>query len=53
MEKYLYTDADATMLCDFLGPMLAPDMKDRKDAKDMLDHPWMQACADDEPVDQW
>ncbi|KAF7437138.1 serine/threonine protein kinase, CMGC group [Pleurotus ostreatus] len=53
MEKYLYTDADATGLCDFLEPMLAPDMKDRKDAKDMLDHTWMRACAEDEPVDQW
>ncbi|KAF7320019.1 hypothetical protein MKEN_00785900 [Mycena kentingensis (nom. inval.)] len=37
-EKYLWSKADADLLCTFLQPMLAIDPRNRADAKDMLDH---------------
>lgn len=52
VEKYLYNEKDAVMLCSFLEPMLAVDMRDRKAARDMVGHPWMDV-ADDEWVDGW
>ncbi|KAJ8514929.1 hypothetical protein ONZ45_g7592 [Pleurotus djamor] len=53
MEKYLYTASDASAFCDFLEPMLTPDMRNRKEARDMLDHPWLQPCPQDDPLDDW
>ncbi|KAH7929395.1 kinase-like protein [Leucogyrophana mollusca] len=40
-EKYLFSAADATALCTFLEPMLAIDQRARKEARDMIDHPWL------------
>ena len=37
MQKYLYSEADADALCDFLLPMLAPDFHKRARASDMID----------------
>lgn len=53
MEKYLYTEGDAEALSDFLLPMLAVDMKQRKRARDMLDHAWLIPCATDGLVCEW
>ncbi|KAF8078305.1 CMGC/SRPK protein kinase [Lyophyllum atratum] len=53
MEKYLYTEANAVALADFLLPMLAIDMKQRKHARDMLDHLWLAPSPDDEEVGEW
>ena len=52
VEKYLYTDADAAALCDFLEPMLAPDFRNRVHVRDMLDHPWLDVSAEPE-VTEW
>ncbi|GLB36458.1 putative protein tyrosine kinase [Lyophyllum shimeji] len=53
MEKYLYTNGDAEALSEFLLPMLAVDMKQRKHAREMLDHPWLVVSPDDEPIGEW
>jgi serine/threonine-protein kinase SRPK3 len=52
MEKYLYKEKDATLLCSFLEPMLAVDMRDRKEAREMIGHPWMEV-DEDEWVGDW
>lgn len=52
-EKYLFAEADAVNLCDFLLPMLEIDMKKRKHARDMLDHPWLILSPEDEVVGDW
>ncbi|KAJ7081982.1 kinase-like domain-containing protein [Mycena crocata] len=52
-EKYLWTESDAVVLCTFLEPMLAVDPRKRKDAKDMLDHPWLEVSAEDDVVGEW
>ncbi|KAK0456368.1 kinase-like domain-containing protein [Armillaria borealis] len=53
MEKYLYTDRDATLLCDFLEPMLVVDMKQRSNARDMIDHRWLDVVEGDEVAGSW
>ncbi|KAF7340001.1 Protein kinase dsk1 [Mycena venus] len=53
MEKYLWSEPDAAVLCTFLGPMLAIDPRNRTDAKDMLDHPWLEVTAADDVVGDW
>ncbi|KAK0208446.1 kinase-like domain-containing protein [Desarmillaria ectypa] len=53
MEKYLYTDRDATILCDFLEPMLVIDMKQRSHAGDMIDHRWLDVVEGDEVAGCW
>ncbi|KAK0465261.1 kinase-like domain-containing protein [Desarmillaria tabescens] len=53
MEKYLYTDRDATILCDFLEPMLVIDMKQRSHARDMIDHRWLDVVEGDEVAGSW
>ncbi|KAG7439095.1 kinase-like protein [Guyanagaster necrorhizus] len=53
VEKYLYTDRDATILCDFLEPMLVVDMKQRSHARDMIDHQWLDVVEGDEVVGSW
>lgn len=52
MEKYLYNEKDAMALCDFLEPMLAVDQRDRKEARDMVGHPWMD-LDEDEWIEDW
>jgi serine/threonine-protein kinase SRPK3 len=52
MEKYLYKEKDAMALCDFLEPMLAVDQRDRKEARDMVNHPWMDV-DEDEWIEDW
>ena len=42
-EKYLFSDADAAGLCDFLEPMLRVDFRARARASDMIDHPWLDS----------
>ncbi|KAF7367240.1 Protein kinase dsk1 [Mycena sanguinolenta] len=53
MEKYLWNDPDATVLCAFLEPMLAIDPRKRADAKDMIGHPWLEVTAADDVVGEW
>ncbi|KAG7450208.1 kinase-like protein [Guyanagaster necrorhizus] len=53
VEKYLYTDQDATILCDFLEPMLVIDMKQRSHARDMIDHRWLDVVEGDEVAGSW
>ncbi|KAJ7169485.1 CMGC/SRPK protein kinase [Mycena filopes] len=52
-EKYLWSEADTAVLCSFLEPMLATDPRNRRDAKDMLDHPWLQVSPADDVVGEW
>ncbi|KAJ7225865.1 kinase-like domain-containing protein [Mycena pura] len=52
-EKYLWTEPDAAVLCTFLQPMLAIDPRNRADAKDMLEHPWLEVTAADDVVGEW
>jgi serine/threonine-protein kinase SRPK3 len=47
-EKYLYSERDAAALCDFLEPMLQPDMRQRADVRDLVDHPWLEPRYDDD-----
>ncbi|KAI4529016.1 kinase-like protein [Schizophyllum commune Loenen D] len=53
MQKYLYSEADADALCNFLLPMLAPDFHKRARASDMIDHPWLTVTPADEVVGEW
>ncbi|KAK0473274.1 kinase-like domain-containing protein [Armillaria novae-zelandiae] len=53
LEKYLYTERDATLLCDFLEPMLVVDMKQRSHARDMIDHRWLDVVEGDEAAGSW
>lgn len=51
-EKYLYNDEDADSLCSFMNPMLTPDMRDRVNARDMVDHPWL-SISNEEEITDW
>lgn len=53
MEKYLYSKSDAEDLTDFLLPMLTVDFKQRKQARDMLDHLWLIPSPHEELVGEW
>lgn len=46
-EKYLYADKDATALCQFLEPMLTVDQTNRKEAREMVNHPWLEMDEND------
>ncbi|KIJ68617.1 hypothetical protein HYDPIDRAFT_165375 [Hydnomerulius pinastri MD-312] len=46
-EKYLFPGPNATALCDFLEPMLAVDQRERKDAREMIDHSWLDTHDED------
>ena len=53
-EKYLFSKADSTVLCSFLEPMLAPDQRDRKEARDVVNHKWLDVKDSDwVGVDDW
>ena len=47
IEKYLFSEPDAEALCAFLEPMLAPDMRGRKRASEMVDHAWLTVTEED------
>ncbi|KAJ2927180.1 hypothetical protein H1R20_g9931, partial [Candolleomyces eurysporus] len=51
VEKYLYSEEDAGVLCAFLEPMLAVDFRDRVYARDMVDHPWLAISDEEEPFE--
>ena len=51
-EKYLYSEGDAVALCDFLLPMLKADWRERANARDMLEHPWLD-ISNEEEVTEW
>lgn len=42
-EKYLFTDRDASTVCEFLEPMLRVDFRARARASDIIDHPWFDS----------
>lgn len=42
MEKYLWAEAEAVALCEFLEPMLVVDHRKRKQARELVDHPWLE-----------
>ncbi|KAG8220000.1 kinase-like protein [Butyriboletus roseoflavus] len=54
VEKYLFSNTATTHLCAFLGPMLSVDQRERKEARDMIDHEWLH-IKDEEwaSVDEW
>ncbi|KAH7914477.1 kinase-like protein [Hygrophoropsis aurantiaca] len=41
-EKYLFSEPDTKAFCGFLEPMLVVDQRGRKEAHDMLVHPWLE-----------
>ncbi|KAF8971426.1 kinase-like domain-containing protein [Flammula alnicola] len=53
IEKYLFSEADAVILCDFLEPMLAVDMRERANARDLKDHKWLEPTKEDGAVIEW
>ena len=53
IEKYLFSESDATLLCEFLEPLLATDMKDRAYARDLKDHKWLEISSEDAIVTEW
>lgn len=50
-EKYLFSEPDATALCEFLLPMLTTDFKKRCQVRDMIDHPWLDVTG--EAIGDW
>jgi len=53
IEKYLYSESDAALLCEFLEPLLATDMSDRAYARDLKDHKWLDITLADGIVTEW
>lgn len=41
VEKYMWTTEASKAFCDFLLPMLELDWRKRAQAKDLVDHPWL------------
>ena len=52
-EKYLFTDSDATSLCEFLEPMLTVDMRLREDARGMVNHKWLDLNEAEAVIEEW
>ena len=52
-EKYLFSSADSQALCEFLLPMLTPDMRQRAHARDMKEHKWLEPHKEDGDVLEW
>jgi len=52
-EKYLFTDSDATSLCEFLEPMLMVDMRLRQDARGMVNHMWLDLNEAEAVIEEW
>ncbi|KAH8086655.1 Pkinase-domain-containing protein [Cristinia sonorae] len=53
MEKYLWNEADSAALCEFLEPMLVVDQRERANARDMVDHPWVEVDLSSEDLSAW
>ena len=53
IEKYLFSESDASLLCEFLEPLLATDMKDRSYARDLKDHKWLEIASEDTVITEW
>lgn len=53
IEKYLFSEPDAVLLCEFLEPLLAVDMKERAHARDLRDHRWLEITLEDGIVTEW
>jgi len=52
-EKYLYPEADSAALCSFLEPMLSIAFWERVNARDLKDHRWLEATAEDGIITEW
>jgi len=48
VEKYLFSEADAKSLCEFLSPMLTVDFRARATAGEMAEHPWLDSADEQE-----
>ncbi len=48
VEKYLFSEADAKSLCEFLSPMLTVDFRARATAGEMAEHPWLDNADEQE-----
>ncbi|THV06060.1 kinase-like protein [Dendrothele bispora CBS 962.96] len=53
VEKYMYSEANAEALCDFVLPMLTIEMKKRAAARDMVDHKWLMLTEADDFDEEW
>jgi hypothetical protein len=53
LEKYSYSEKDSADLCSFMEPMLAADMRERKQARDVVGHPWLIPVEADGIVTEW
>ncbi len=53
VEKYLWSESDAEAVCAFLEPMLVVDHRKRANARDMVDHPWLQVDPLSEELWGW
>jgi len=53
VEKYLFPEPDSALLCAFLEPMLAVDMRERVHARDMKDNKWLELTQEDGFVADW
>lgn len=51
IEKYLYSEEDSDALCAFLSPMLAADFRERVNARDVIDHPWLDVSNEEEALE--
>ncbi|KAH9945629.1 kinase-like protein [Amylocystis lapponica] len=52
-EKYLWAESDADALCAFIEPMLTVDHTARKQARQMVNHPWLQVDPLSEELWGW
>ena len=53
VEKYLWTEGDSEAVCEFLEPMLTIDHRERKHAREMIDHPWLEVDPLSEDLWGW
>lgn len=54
IEKYHFTERDSVALCKFLLPMLAVDRRKRVNARDVVDHGWLNPTLEDDMADgEW
>ena len=50
VEKYLWTPHASQLLCDFLEPMLVVNHRNRAQARDIVDHVWLETELTDEDL---
>jgi len=53
IEKYLWSEADAAAVCEFLEPMLVVDQRERAHAREMVDHPWLEVDLASQDLSSW